>query len=170
MRRFKSGRVDSIRASHPEALNWVKAMETNDESKEAKLRLFRLAVAKQTQVTLDNITGKGVDIPMLGIRKAAEVVAASAGIMALFDDPVFQMSLRFKLSTSQVAVNLPDSYMGYGAVVPDGYGVSYNLQNDDVTFCVGSFFSCRETSSLLFATKVQESLLQMKDLFIRIEE
>ncbi len=28
----------------------------------------------------------------------------------------------------QVPISLPKSYMGYGAVVPDGYGVSYNLQ------------------------------------------
>ncbi len=28
----------------------------------------------------------------------------------------------------KVPIGLEDSYMGYGAVVPDGYGVSYNLQ------------------------------------------
>ena len=39
-------------------------------SKASKLDLFRNAINKQTRVTLDNITGKGVDIPLLGIRKA----------------------------------------------------------------------------------------------------
>ena len=54
-RRFQSGRVDSIRASHPEALTWVKSMVGDDEQKEANNRvkqrsLFMMAIAKQTQV------------------------------------------------------------------------------------------------------------------------
>jgi len=47
-----------------------------------------------------------------------------------------------------VPIGLEDSYMGYGAVVPDGYGVSYNLQNDGIIFCIASFFSCNDTSSI----------------------
>ena len=43
----------------------------------------------------------------------------------------------------QVPVSLPDSYMGYGAVVPDGYGVSYNLLDDGIIFCVASYFDCQ---------------------------
>ncbi len=55
--------------------------------------------------------------------------------------------------------------MGYGAVVPDGYGCSYNLQQDFVIFCIGSFFSCEETSSLLYAEALEESMDQMKEMF-----
>ena len=55
--------------------------------------------------------------------------------------------------------------MGYGAVVPDGYGCSYNLQQDFVIFCIGSFFSCEETSSLLFGETLEESMNQMKEMF-----
>ena len=43
--------------------------------------------------------------------------------MSLFDDSVYRESNLFKISTSQVSVDLPNSYMGYGAVVRDGYGV-----------------------------------------------
>ena len=55
--------------------------------------------------------------------------------------------------------------MGYGAVVPDGYGCSYNLQNDYVIFCIGSFFTCEETSSLLFAEALEESMNEMQKMF-----
>ena len=55
--------------------------------------------------------------------------------------------------------------MGYGAVVPDGYGCSYNLQSDFVIFCIGSFFSCEETSSLTFAEAAEESMIEMKKMF-----
>ena len=56
-RRFQSGRVDSIRASHPEALTWVKSMVGDDEpidgNKRAKQRsLFMSAIAKQTKVRI----------------------------------------------------------------------------------------------------------------------
>jgi choline O-acetyltransferase len=37
--------------------------------------------------------------------------------------------------------------MGYGAVIPDGYGVSYNLQASTIIFCVASFFQCHQTDS-----------------------
>ena len=37
--------------------------------------------------------------------------------------------------------------MGYGAVVPNGYGVSYNLQPSNIIFCVASFFTEHITDS-----------------------
>ena len=55
--------------------------------------------------------------------------------------------------------------MGYGAVVPDGYGVSYNLHDDVIIFCVASYFSCLETSSIRFAHCLQKSLEDIRDLF-----
>ena len=126
----------------------------------------------------DNITGKGVDIPILGIRRAVneiwntpkeelsdEEIKETQHLRAIFDDQVFHTANAFKLSTSQVPIALKESYMGYGAVVPDGYGCSYNLQNDYVIFCIGSFFSCEETSSRLYAESLEESMNQMKEMF-----
>ena len=57
--------------------------------------------------------------------------------------------------------------LGYGAVVPDGYGVSYNPYSDNVIFCVASFFSCTETNSRTFAWELQNSLLDMKQLYTK---
>ena len=173
-------------------------MTKEDISKEAKLAALKHAISKQTQVsfyictalgeavsiclsqkvklqvTLDNITGKGVDIPMLGIRRCMQDLLRKGEISEedtkLFQDPAFDKSLKFKLSTSQVAIGLPQSYMGYGAVVPDGYGVSYNLQNDHVIFCIASFHSCQETSSVNFARKVTQAMMEMQDLFVKNEE
>ena len=63
----------------------------------------------------DNITGKGLDVPMLGIRRAVnELWNSSSGfdsetntenakhLTAIFQDPVFDTANKFKLSTSQV--------------------------------------------------------------------
>ena len=44
---------------------------------------------------------------------------------------------------SQVPVGLPLSFMGYGAVVPGGYGVSYNPTPDEIIFCICRWISYR---------------------------
>ena len=69
-RRFQYGRVDSIRASHPEALEWTKAMMDSNLGKEEKRNKLKIAIAKQTKVTKENIFGEGVDVPLLGKYKA----------------------------------------------------------------------------------------------------
>lgn len=64
----------------------------------------------------ENITGKGLDIPMLGIRRAVDEIWSSKcdneshtdnqnreDLKAIFEDSVFDTSLKFKLSTSQVS-------------------------------------------------------------------
>ena len=63
----------------------------------------------------DNITGRGLDVPILGIRRAVneiwnaskeemseEEIKDKKHLKAVFDDPVFVVANAFKLSTSQV--------------------------------------------------------------------
>ena len=47
-------------------------------------------------------------------------------------------------------MGLPLSFMGYGAVVPGGYGVSYNPTPDDIIFCI---CRCLDSSYLNHSTK-----------------
>lgn len=54
--------------------------------------------------------------------------------------------------------------MGYGPVVPDGYGASYNPRNDQIVFCISAFHSCAKTSAWRFAQSVGESLNSMQKL------
>jgi hypothetical protein len=69
-RRFQYGRVDSIRASHPEALEWTKAMMDSNLGKEEKRNKLKIAIAKQTKVTKENIFAEGVDVPLLGKERS----------------------------------------------------------------------------------------------------
>lgn len=55
--------------------------------------------------------------------------------------------------------------MGYGPVVPDGYGASYNPHPDTIVFCLSSFHSAEETDSGKFATALEQALDSMKALF-----
>ena len=78
-RRFQSGRVDCIRASHPEALAWVKSMvqkedidEENKENletsysntQEEQKKLFMLAIAKQTKASTCLLISKIISFVM----------------------------------------------------------------------------------------------------------
>ena len=162
-RRFHWGRVDAIRASHSEALAWVKSMK-DSKSKQERLNLFISAMVKQTQIMTENIFGEGMDIALLGIRKAAEHLWPEE-TLPIFADPAFHRANKFNLSTSQMTIDLKQSYMGYGAVLPDGYCVSYNLQNDEIIFAICSFFSCENTNSRRFANALSASLKEMRELF-----
>ena len=52
--------------------------------------------------------------------------------------------------------------MGYGPVVPDGYGASYNPHAETIVFCLSAFNSCEETSTLEFGRNIERSLDDMK--------
>ena len=110
-RRFRLGRVDSIRSAHPEALAWCRAMANERLGKEDRKRYFELAMRKQTKVMTDNITGRGLDVPLLGLREGVK----EAGLWEyqdLFDHQTYALINHFKLSTSSVPVGLTSSFMG----------------------------------------------------------
>ena len=57
-------------------------------------------------------------------------------------------------------------FLCFGAVVPDGYGVCYNPQEDQLLISISSYYSNRETDSILFANKLKESLIEMKEAIL----
>lgn len=163
VRRYRHGRVDNIRANSPAALAWIKAMLGQTEATdEDKRRLLTEAVQWQQDNMLETILGHGTDLHILGLREAA----AELGLPTpdLFQDASYKAFNCFKLSTSQVPMT-SDFWMGYGAVVPDGYGCCYNPQApDSIVFSVASFLSCYDTSSEMFTQSLESSLLQMAEI------
>ncbi|XP_067010374.2 choline O-acetyltransferase [Anabrus simplex] len=184
-RRYLLGRVDCIRSATCEALEWVTTMcqdasgatsgaESDDDllqtgkkvsfslfDQQKKLDLFDMAVKKQTDVMIQNILGQGIDIHLLGLREMAKELEEP--IPELFQDEVYRIANHFALSTSQVPTSL-DSFMGYGPVVPDGYGASYNPKKDSIVFCLSAFNSCESTSTWKFAQSLETSLYMMQEL------
>jgi choline O-acetyltransferase len=100
-RRYKLGRVDCIRSTTKEALEWVKAMPPGckDDPTE-KSRKFHHSVEKQTTIMVENILGEGIDVHLLGLRQQASDLGMD--VPKLFDDETFQIANHFALSTSQV--------------------------------------------------------------------
>lgn len=85
---------------------------------------------------------------------------------ALFREKAYKEYLNFRLSTSQLPTE-KGILVGYGAVVEDGYGCSYNPRSESITFCIGSFYSAAESSSDFFARSLEGSLLQMRELCLK---
>lgn len=71
--------------------------------KEHLLELFRIAVARQTDIMVQNILGNGIDIPLLGLREACKE-NNNGELCELFTDEGYKISQCFLLSTSQVKI------------------------------------------------------------------
>ena len=59
-----------------------------------------------------------------------------------------------------------DIFIGFGAVVPDGYGVFYTPQQDKFLVSVSSYRSCPTTDSMVFGDKLKESLGEMRNMLV----
>lgn len=173
LRQFRLGRVDNIRANTCEAYDWIQDMinckksiikQQQNESnkwKDAETSFSR-AISKQVEILRYTITGCGPDNHLLALKQLAHI-RYDDELPELFTDKSYKEWLNFRLSTSQLP-NESGITVGYGAVTPDGYGCSYNPCKDRIVFCVSSFVDCPHTSSSKFATKLEESLLEMQEL------
>ncbi|XP_050719792.1 choline O-acetyltransferase-like [Eriocheir sinensis] len=159
-RRFRHGRVDSIRANTPQVLAWCEAMVINAPIAD-RLAKYEAAIKLQTDIMVNNILGRGIDIHLLGLREMAKEMGLPTP--EIFAHDSYRIANHFRLSTSQVPT-LSDSWMGYGPVVPDGYGASYNPHPDYIVFCLSAFKSCEETSTLEFGRNLERALDEMKVL------
>jgi len=165
LRRFRQGRVENIRAATVHVLELAKNLFSSDNSLDAlKMNLLKRAIKVQTQNTKSCITGNGFDNHLLALRKLAEELGIEKP--SIFEDPSYAASNYFTLSTSQIPTS-SDSYMCYGAVVPNGYGISYNPKNDSITFCIASFRDCSSTNSNKFACNLLDVLRTLKALTIQ---
>ncbi|XP_076243801.1 choline acetyltransferase [Calliopsis andreniformis] len=178
IRRFALGRVDCIRAASPEALAWAKAMcqgdpesqTTNQQNsapdegtkrQERIKELFDLAVQRQTKEMNDNITGQGIDNHLMGLHYCAK--EAGEVVPDIFTDEAYRIVHHFALSTSQVTTK-NDTIVGYGPVVPDGYGCAYNIRNNGFIFSVSAFHSDGRTNAMRFAQTLEQSLRDMASM------
>uniref|UniRef100_A0A158Q3N7 Choline O-acetyltransferase n=1 Tax=Dracunculus medinensis TaxID=318479 RepID=A0A158Q3N7_DRAME len=161
IRRFRLGRVDNIRAATPEALQWVQAMVDKDKP------VVKLLISLFPVIYITNITGHGIDNHLCALKLLA-IEEMKQGrlekLPSIFQDSVWDETMRFPLSTSQVTTTTtaPDVYLCYGPVVKDGYGCSYNLQSNKIIFAPSAFRSCSKTKIDSFKAALTESLRDMR--------
>lgn len=104
---------------------------------------------------------------MLGLK----LIALENGIALpdLYSDKAFDVSKRFRLSTSQVATRCP-GFMCYGALEDDGYGLCYNPRGDNMYYGVSCFASNQKTDSMKMKEAFEQSLRDMHDVLTKAQQ
>ncbi|CAH3173403.1 unnamed protein product [Porites lobata] len=164
-RLFYHGRTDTVRSCTVESTAWCKSVVGNNDDTATKIRLFREAYKKHDKLMKDAVNGQGIDRHLLGLQ----LVAASEGFLtpAIYLDKAWTASgggANFVLSTS--CTGFTTVIGGCAAMVKDGYGAFYSIQENDITFWITTFTNSNVTDANKFKTALDESLSDMKGLLI----
>lgn len=103
------------------------------------------------------LKGQGVDRHLLGLRcqmTAEEAASEDAGI---YQDPAYWASQYWLLSTSNTSPG-DWAWGGFGAVVPEGYGINYAIGKERVRMSISSWHPCPDTSSVSFRKTIRQVL------------
>uniref|UniRef100_A0A673NGN5 Carnitine O-acetyltransferase-like n=1 Tax=Sinocyclocheilus rhinocerous TaxID=307959 RepID=A0A673NGN5_9TELE len=130
--------------------------------REAKVQLLREAVDAYSILTEQSLMGQGIDRHLLGLKLQA--IEEGLSVPRIFMDTAYGLATHWKLRTGQVPANT-DSVMCFGPLVPDGYAVCYNPQQDHVHFSITAFNCCEETNAEKLALTLERSLHDLQELF-----
>jgi carnitine O-acetyltransferase len=165
-RRHLAGRTETGRTCTPELARFVRAfaavtdvLSLSTERVSELQSLFRAAAVAHTKYMREAVQGYGVDRHLLAMR----LLAAENNLSHPFlSDPLVVASGHWKLSTSQLPVRY--IYVGFGPVVPDGYGVCYQIHESMLHFSISSWVADKNTDSFKFADQVSRAA----DQFIQL--
>uniref|UniRef100_A0A672RAB1 Carnitine O-acetyltransferase-like n=1 Tax=Sinocyclocheilus grahami TaxID=75366 RepID=A0A672RAB1_SINGR len=162
LRMFRGGRTDYIRSPTNQMLSFIRAFDDDAVSREAKVQLLREAVDAYSILTKQSLMGQGIDRHLLGLKLQA--IEEGLSVPRIFMDTAYGLATHWKLRTGQVPANT-DSVMCFGPLVPDGYAVCYNPQQDHVHFSITAFNCCEETNAEKLALTLERSLHDLQELF-----
>merc|ERR1712241_1483734 len=119
-----------IRSCSLESLEFCKAMQEKGAGADT-LALMKTAIQAHNSYAKMAVAGLGVDRHMQGLKLIAQ--EAGKELPSIFSDPGFLKSGRMRISSSQVA-GASASFLCFGPLADDGYGVCYNPRPTDVLF------------------------------------
>eukprot|EP01126_Amoeba_proteus_P027602 TRINITY_DN2738_c0_g1_i7.p1 TRINITY_DN2738_c0_g1~~TRINITY_DN2738_c0_g1_i7.p1 ORF type:complete len:196 (-),score=43.69 TRINITY_DN2738_c0_g1_i7:177-764(-) len=139
---YKHGRTETIRSLTQEMRDFVIKFEDPNASKLEKLEAFRKAAARHVEVAKDSKSGKGQDRHLQGLywmsvqcmERLHEYQHPS-----IFGPTYFEI-MSNRLSTSNVGGGFDGVRLfGFGAVHPEGLGVGYMINDDNLPGTVTSY-------------------------------
>lgn len=134
---FRHGRTETMRPCTVHTKNFCLEVETKKNTNKTELRaIINQCSALHGELTKNAAMGQGFDRHLFGLRHTAEV----NGMVKpeLFQDPAYAMLNYNVLSTS--TLSSPNIVAGaFGAVVPDGFGVAYGIQEDSLGVVLSSY-------------------------------
>ncbi|OAQ34564.1 hypothetical protein K457DRAFT_133576 [Linnemannia elongata AG-77] len=161
-RKYRHGRTETARSCSNESKAFCLAMQNEDIGLKARAAACRAAVARHAQYTAWAVDGQAVDRHLLGLRLIRD---SDEPIPALFADPVFARTCRWRLSTSQISDDCFIAY-GWGEVVPDGYGCAYMVKETELDFCITSL----KLGSRELGNYIVEALEDMRFMFEEVRK
>ncbi|XP_056597325.1 carnitine O-acetyltransferase b [Triplophysa dalaica] len=161
LRMFRGGRTDYIRSPTNQMLSFIQAFDDESVSREVKVDLLREAVDAYSVLTEQALMGQAVDRHLLALKLQA--IEEGMSVPRVFMDTAYGLATHWKLRTGQVPTNT-DSVMCFGPLVPDGYAVCYNPQQDHVHFSISAFNCCEETNAERLSVTLERSLCALQML------
>ncbi|KAH9598821.1 Choline/carnitine acyltransferase domain [Trypanosoma melophagium] len=152
---FFHGRTETIRSATQEMLALAEAVNKSARNVNAvaalnasdRAELVSLAKkASERHVTLANaaVNGEGVDRHLTALRQLALDRKDAAGLK-FFGDDVYSSCSRWLLSTSNVSSPWIDRFV-FGPVTPNGYGLGYAVDENEVRIMLSAFTSSPSTN------------------------
>lgn len=162
-RRFRAGRTETGRTLTPEIADWAHAMVAAAPGSDRPSLKHLLIRATEAHVAYmkDAGQGAGCDRHLLALR----LLAAEHGLEHPFlSDPCHAKSSRWRMSTSQLPVR--NLAIGFGPVIPEGYGICYQVHPHRLRFSITNFRADGRTSSHRLASEIVQALRDMMGLFL----
>ncbi|KAJ7319508.1 hypothetical protein OS493_035818 [Desmophyllum pertusum] len=155
----------TVRSCTVEGTAWCKAMFDENTDNSTRLRLFREACTKHNRLMKEAVDGQGIDRHLLGLQ----LIAASEGMPtpAIFTDKAWTASgggATFVLSTS--CVGFSSILGGCAAMVKDGYGAFYSIEENKMNFVIATFTNSDVTDANKFQDALGESFKDMRSLLL----
>ncbi|XP_063794219.1 carnitine O-acetyltransferase-like [Pseudophryne corroboree] len=163
LRAFHRGRLDVVRCSSPEALEFVQAADDPNKSAQEKLSLMLRAVESHQAATEQVLQGQSVDGAILALKMMC--ISSGLALPSLLMDTSYAVSSHWKLFTGQVSSPM-DCVICYGPLVPDGYSVCFAPSQNSITVCVSAFDCCQETDAERLSDSLQGALRGMRALIL----
>jgi len=163
VRPFLHGRTETTRSVTEDSAAFVRKMGLHpkfDEhiasERKEKLELLRKAVHAHIAYQSNASQAKGVDRHFLGLSME---VQDGEDTPAIYSDPVFVRSKRWRLSTSNLTHPNFDNW-GFGEVCPDGIGVGYSVNPEACFFNIAALQEKQYTDR--FSHNLEEALNEMR--------
>lgn len=132
--------------------------EVDPVMRREKLDLLHNATSAHSEYTRMAAQGRGIDRHFFGLSMLVESDEIAP---ALYEDPVFNYSKKWRVSTSHLThpnfVN-----WGFGQVEPDGVGIAYSIHPRSCVFNISALEETNWTQQL--NELLEEALLEMRRL------
>ena len=179
MRSFFHGRTETIRSASSAVRDFIDSCRDIEGSKEYTQRLLRTAASEHSQIVRRAAIGAGIDRHLYALRLLSAEMSDAGKEHEFFRSAPFNASQHWLLSTSNVTPMpsiLPESEVSasflkcftFGPVTTDGYGLGYQILEDEIPITITSFRNGESVASSTMAECI-ESCLSEVDWILRVQ-